>query len=163
MPDKRIEELETKIAKIRKDLERLRPISKRRLVTDTHASDISEKDDFGYFTLTRLTSYLAEDIYTDMTEEPTNGRVRTKAGDVAVKCLGGLCAGAICLPLYPFAVIIDAPISALKYTFYAAEANANKNHNKRVKKAREKINKLSDELVSSLQELRQLKEAELTQ
>ena len=88
MPDKRIEELETKIAKIRKDLERLRPISKRRLVTDTHASDISEKDDFGYFTLTRLTSYLAEDIYTDMTEEPTNGRVRTKAGVVQ---LSGKC------------------------------------------------------------------------
>ena len=158
MPNNRIEELENEVASLRKDIEKLYPVTQHKLVSDTTVKEQLKNSDFGLFPLSKLVSYFLSDVYDNVRVEPASGRTRTKVGDAINKCFGGLCMGAFGLTLYPAAVIIDAPYSALKLSFSAAEAQANKNHNKRVLKAREKISDLRKELSDKLKELNTLKQ-----
>lgn len=154
-----IKQLEAKEKKIKKMLNKAKDIADRQPIENTKFGDVWESYDVPPYTFT-LAAYLkfGEDVYHDLTEEPSNGRVRGKIEKGINKAIAGLCAGAMVAIVVPFTAIVETPMSLPGVLFIGGETIVNNKYNKNIQKAKARIPELEKQLNEVQKEINKQKQ-----
>ena len=138
--DKRIKDLQKKQYKLQTQITKMQEIAQRQPIEKTKFSELY--DDFGIppYGFTMFTFYkLGPESFEDLTQEPSNGRVRGKFEKGVEKAIVGTMCGILTAFTVPIVAVLESPLALPALGITAAQSATYTKYNKNIEKAKDKL------------------------
>ena len=145
--EKRIKDLQKKQAKLQEQLTKTQEIADREPIQSTKFTDLLSEFDippYGFSLVTFL--HLGPETYEMLTEEPANGRVRSKVEKGLNKAFAGATCGIMTAFTVPIVALLETPLALPTLGITGAQSLIYTRYNKNIEKAKTKASNLQKEL-----------------
>lgn len=158
---KTVAELQEELIKQMKQINKTREIASRKPIEKTTIQELNEENFLPPYSLTGLAAdKLGRELFMDLTEEPSNGRVRSKFEKGVNKAIAGVLTGTMFIMTMPFVAAVDSIFSIPQLGINGAQSVVYKNYNKNIEKAKTKLKNLEHEYNKTLEEFHKAKQQE---